>query len=537
MGPVPSQDRPLSLAALKARNGAPKILTKTVTVSKAPTSVSKPQPRPTSTTPASTRRTVANGHARPPNAPRNSTTPSSLPSRQSSKEPLERLKQERRNRVKRPSPALSTPTFTSSDEESADEQPRKRTRITPEEQIDKNRRIRDIKSFSQPEDDALPMVHASDIANNEIIELSRDKYQAFFIALAGDEEECPTIELQYPSACQREKYQLVRPSDSSDFKPLSEIEDNMKMVAGFYLDNKSASLVTSEEDGSGFVQQLHRQATLGLKGRVGAQSRYCDVVDRYNKLITEKQEDGTIAKKVDEMVRVDIKLVEHIIKDQVYARTVSPQVHLVRDYESFSDNVYGELLPKFLSRIFKETHLKSDQIFVDLGSGVGNCVLQAALEIGCESWGCEMMENPNTLAQLQAAEFPARCRLWGIKPGKVNLIHGDFLKNEDVKKILKRADVILVNNQAFTAELNDKLKYVFLDLKEGAQIVSLKPFRSPAHKIKESNVNDPINVLEVVEKERWSGMVSWSDDPGKWYHQTKDSRALEKFFKRLGQGT
>jgi len=99
---------------------------------------------------------------------------------------------------------------------------------------------------------------------------------------------------------------------------------------------------------------------------------------------------------------------------------------------------------------------------------------------------------------------------------------------------LKRADVILVNNQAFTAELNDKLKYVFLDLKEGCQIVSLKPFRSPSHKIKDSNVNDPVNVLAVAEKDRWSGMVSWTDDPGKWYHQRKDSRSLEVFVKTMG---
>jgi H3 lysine-79-specific histone-lysine N-methyltransferase len=423
--------------------------------------------------------------------------------------------------------------FTSSDDESDQDKPRKRLRAS-EDDIDKNRKIRDIKSFSEEDDGVFPMIHAVDIANNEIIEHSRDKYEAFFTALAGEEDECPTIELQYPSASQTEKYQVVKPTDSSDFKPLDEIADTMKMVCEYYLDQTSANLVNCEEDGSGFVQQLQRYARSGLKGRVGFQSKFIDVVDKYNALLVKRRKDGTIAKKLDNMTRIDTKLVEHIIKNQVYARTVSPQVHLVRHYESFSDNVYGELLPKFLSRIFKDTKLKSNQVFVDLGSGVGNCVLQAALEIGCESWGCEMMDNPNTLAQLQAKEFPARCRLWGIKPGEVHLLHGDFLKNEQVRQVLKRADVVLVNNQAFTAELNDKLKYVFLDLKEGCQIVSLKPFRSPAHKLKETNVNDPVNVLEVVEKDRWSREVSWSDDPGKWYHQRKDSKALKAFIESMG---
>ena len=76
---------------------------------------------------------------------------------------------------------------------------------------------------------------------------------------------------------------------------------------------------------------------------------------------------------------------------------------------------------------------------VDLGSGVGNVVLQAALEIGCESWGCEMMPNACTLADLQQAEFKARCRLWGITPGKTRLVQGDFLTEQSIIEVLKRA--------------------------------------------------------------------------------------------------
>ena len=146
-----------------------------------------------------------------------------------------------------------------------------------------------------------------------------------------------------------------------------------------------------------------------------------------------------------------------------------------------------------------------------------------------------MMDNPHKLAELQAQEFPARCRLWGIKPGPIRLIHDDFLKNEEISSVLKRADVILINNQACTAELNDKLKYKFLDLKEGAQIVSLKYFRDPSHKIKESNMENPVNVLTVREMDRFSGMVSWSDDPGKWYLQVKDGRELEAFGRKMAR--
>ena len=522
----------MTFSIMKNRKAPPKIAYKTVTVVSKPKAVATSSPLvPASRPRPISQKALANGHFRTASAAHKSSTPVSVHSRQGSGEPMDRMRKERQDQTKRASPAVSTPKLTSSDDDSSENEnkPRKRIRLERKETIDEKRKVRDVQAFSNEEDGGFPMVHAHDIANTTLTEHNKDKYGAFFTALEGDEDECPVIELQYPTSLQTERYQLVKPTDKSDFKPLDEIETNMKIVAEYYLDSASAEEVTGDGIGSGIVEDLRRQAGHGLKHRVGAQSKYIDVVNKFNTLVAEKRKDGTIAKKVDQMRKVDLKLVEHIIKTQIYARIVSPRVHLVRHYEGFSDNVYGELLPKFVSRIFKETNLKSDQIFVDLGSGVGNCVLQAALETGCESWGCEMMDNPNTLAQLQAEEFPPRCRLWGIKPGKIHLIHDSFLENKQIREVLKRADVVLINNQAFTAELNDKLKYFFLDLKEGCQIVSLKPFRSPTHQIKAQNVNDPINVLTVVEKERWSSMVSWTDDPGKWYHQVKDSTELKAF--------
>lgn len=66
---------------------------------------------------------------------------------------------------------------------------------------------------------------------------------------------------------------------------------------------------------------------------------------------------------------------------QCYDRTVGPDIEELRKYAAFSDNVYGELLPKFMNEIFEKTGkvLGPGKTFVDLGSGVGNCVVQAAL--------------------------------------------------------------------------------------------------------------------------------------------------------------
>ena len=526
-----------ALEKLKAaQSKKPVFLTKTVTV--APTPVLKIASRPplipqqkTKSRPVKRPSPHLNGHA--PKVLQSSTTSQPIKNK-----PKERVRHDALPKRKSASPAVATPAFTSSDDDSESESGRnpKRRRVVRKGSVDLNRKIRDADVFDDSVLQSFPMIHAADIANPDIIEHNRTKYTTFFTALGGDEDPDPIIELQYPGSAQRERYQLLRPSDPTDFKPLTEIMENMKRVAEYYLPESDALKIHDESEMSGLVTRLDRAAKRGRQQRIGAQQEFIDVVNEYNTLITTLRSSGTISHILDQLPSLPLPLVEHIVKNQVYARTVSPSIHLVRQYEGFSDNVYGELLPKFLSEIFKATSLKSNHVFVDLGSGVGNCVLQAALETGCEAIGCEIMENPSTLAAAQLTEFHARCKLWGLRPGPVTLLRDDFLTSPAVAAALARADVLLINNQAFTASLNDKLKYKFLDLKEGCRIVSLKPFKDPGMVVKESNVNDPVNILTVEKRERFSGHVSWTDDGGYWYLHRKDGRVLEGFMRRVREG-
>jgi H3 lysine-79-specific histone-lysine N-methyltransferase len=81
---------------------------------------------------------------------------------------------------------------------------------------------------------------------------------------------------------------------------------------------------------------------------------------------------------------------------------------------------------------------------------------------------------------------------------------GDFRTIPGVGKRLAEADVVvsrlllyvmlkaltiqLVNNEVFPSSLNIDLTNMFLDLKDGAQIISLKPFVPEGFRINESNV-------------------------------------------------
>jgi len=182
------------------------------------------------------------------------------------------------------------------------------------------------------------------------------------------------------------------------------------------------------------------------------------------------------------------------------------------------------------STIFHATGLTHSSVFLDFGSGVGNVVLQAALEIGCEAHGMEMEANPAGLATKQAEEFRARCRRYGLAPGLVNLMQGNFLTDTHLlHDVLRRADVILVNNYAFSSTTNDQLRRLWLDVKDGAKIVSLKSFVPAKWKLEERTCGDVTALLNSEKREFWRNSVSWTDRGGEWFLTEKDEGPLKAY--------
>lgn len=317
---------------------------------------------------------------------------------------------------------------------------------------------------------------------------------------------------------------MIKPShDDHAFNAITDITEVMHKVSENFL--PESKRLEFDNETTGFPQRLNRAANKRSLQEI------TKVIDDWNTAIVRLCETGIIPHVIDECKSLNPTLVERIL-NQTYSRTVSPNLKLLHKYEAGTDNVYGELLPSFVSKILKQdVTMTSEQLFVDLGSGVGNVVLQAALEIGCESWGCEMMEQYCDVADMQHGEFLARCRLWGLALGKIELERGNFLTNPNIAKVLKRADVILVNNQVFTPQLNEGLTNLFLDLKDGCQVVSLKSFVPNGHKISARNVNSPYNVLDVKRKEYYSNSVSWTNQGGQYFVSTKDSTRVKKHLK------
>jgi H3 lysine-79-specific histone-lysine N-methyltransferase len=364
---------------------------------------------------------------------------------------------------------------------------------------------------------AIKFVHASTLT-------SKDQESKFKNAFKRDST--TSVSLQYPSRSPSEKFQLKRPRSDEDYKPMEDIAETVKLICEEYLPDELRREIADEEGNSKFYRGLLRAWACE------STEDFEDTVLDFNDFLKPLVSDGTIHRELIRKTHMPLPWVKRIL-DQTYARTVSPRVDTLKAYKNGSDNVYGELLPDFVSEILHKTRLNHEQVFVDLGSGVGNVVLQAALEIGAESWGIEMMPNPCDLADLQAKEFPARAKLWGLNVGKVQLLRGDFTRNTRIGEVLKRADVVLVNNQAFTAALNETLLSMFLDLKEGCQVVSLKPFVPVGHKINMRNVDSPVNMFVQREAEYFSNRVSWTDRSGTYYYATKDLKPLRNFQRRM----
>lgn len=103
---------------------------------------------------------------------------------------------------------------------------------------------------------------------------------------------------------------------------------------------------------------------------------------------------------------------------------------------------------------------------------------------------------------------------------------GDFLQDPHTHSVLSRSDVIFVNNYAFDSVLNQDILALFLDLKEGAQVISLRSFLPPGNKQLGRRANSIENIFKVKEYIFGRDQVSWMMEGGKYFIHTVDRNQL-----------
>ncbi|KAJ2714422.1 Nucleosomal histone H3-Lys79 methylase, partial [Coemansia spiralis] len=370
------------------------------------------------------------------------------------------------------------------------------------------------------------------VSSADAVRQSEAAYDEYF-GWDGDGEHPATIELHLPGPAACETFSLLAPrtherdaEPRNEYSPISDLLTTVRVVAEYLVDSPEFKRDVCEDTENGVVRRLER----ARNRRNG--SDFVRAVHEFNRLLDGERGAGRVGP-VFGGSGAPPDLAIHVI-EQTYNRVVAPTVDMLRQYKAFSNNVYGEILPTLISEFIKRTDITHESTFIDLGCGIGNVVLQVAAQTGCRAYGIEIMEVPARLAGRQAREFERRMRLYGLDCGSAQIWHGDFCESADVQRHLPRADVVLVNNYAFDSKLNYNLLQLFLDLKEGTRIISLKPFVTPDHKINARNIYSPESILAVRRYQYWSQCVSWTDSGGEYFVQTVDRSRMKEFLAKRG---
>jgi len=108
--------------------------------------------------------------------------------------------------------------------------------------------------------------------------------------------------------------------------------------------------------------------------------------------------------------------------------------------------VYGELTSAGVRQLIRATRLSADDVFVDLGSGVGKVVLQVALAVsGVRCIGIEI----DGARHASACEALRRAEALGVlEPGRCAFRHGDIRRAD-----LGNATVFFAHSTCFSAPM------------------------------------------------------------------------------------
>lgn len=206
---------------------------------------------------------------------------------------------------------------------------------------------------------------------------------------------------------------------------------------------------------------------------------------------------------------------------RAYTRIVSPDSRKLRSYKAFTAEVYGELLPSFVSEVLTKVDLRPEHKFYDLGSGVGNTTFQAALEFGVkDSGGCEIMKHASKLTSLQDTFLKKELTVWGLDSLNLSFaLLQSFVNNEEVRKKCVECNVLLVNNYLFDFPLNVEVGKLLYGLTPGSKIISLRNFIPPRYKAgTEKTVFDYLKVKKYEMSDYLS--VSWTANKVPYYIST-----------------
>ena len=153
---------------------------------------------------------------------------------------------------------------------------------------------------------------------------------------------------------------------------------------------------------------------------------------------------------------------------------------LLRRYQAGSAEVYGEINPSFVERIIQEVGINNTDLVLDIGSGIGNVIMQICARTGCHGIGVEIRKDLADIATAMLHHLPSELYsqtkdAYGLLIGRamidrMALAQGDA--SSDAVVNLNSMSVVVMNNLCFPPELEVALLRKFVrELRKGAVLV------------------------------------------------------------------
>ncbi|CAP29762.1 Protein CBG10211 [Caenorhabditis briggsae] len=154
---------------------------------------------------------------------------------------------------------------------------------------------------------------------------------------------------------------------------------------------------------------------------------------------------------------------------------IPDQTVLNKHYGSFSNGTYGETDYEQFQSILDQLKIKEDDIFIDVGSGIGQLVTFAAAYSKCANVsGIEIEQVPADFASENGIQFERLMNHFGEQPRPFKLEKGDFKENKHAEFLKNEAKVIFCNNFAFDPDLMLELRKILESCGSGTKIVVTK---------------------------------------------------------------
>lgn len=134
---------------------------------------------------------------------------------------------------------------------------------------------------------------------------------------------------------------------------------------------------------------------------------------------------------------------------------------------------YGEVYYLSLMKFVEEIKLQAEDVFLDLGSGLGKICTSILLGTSCKQ--VIGIEASTSLHQQAIKILPKLDSFLGPNHKKIKLLEGNFLAAEMLPEI-KKATVVFINSTAFTYDLLDKISDMLNQCSNIRAVLSFKPF-------------------------------------------------------------